>query len=499
MKNKWMIATLGVLAGIALTMTLQWLRSTGEPANVAAGEKQEGDVPRGPNGGRLLTAGALALEVTIYEAGVEPHFRVFPAAASGAPVPPADVTLAATLTRLGGQVDRLAFVAESTYLRSTSTVEEPHSFDVRFVATHEGKTETFTYQQVEGRAEIADAALASSGIGVATAGPADIEPSLELPGEVIVPPSRHVQVTPRLAGVLSDMRVQLGQLVKRGDVIALVTSRELADAGSAYVAAARRAEFSRITRDRESDLFRRQITAEQDFRIAQQALDVALLDQRLAREQLVALGVEAAAIDALTRPDAPALSSLPVRAPASGAITGQTAAEGEVVAADRPIVTITDTSQVWIEVQVHARDLALVRPGRSVTVHGVGTALEARGRIAHLSPIVGDDTRTATARVVLANPNGEWHPGLFATVDVALPATRVAVAVPAEALQTFRDWTVVFVRYGDVFEARPVTPGQTDGARVEIVAGLRAGERYAAKNAFAVKADVLKSGASHDH
>jgi cobalt-zinc-cadmium efflux system membrane fusion protein len=162
-------------------------------------------------------------------------------------------------------------------------------------------------------------------------------------------------------------------------------------------------------------------------------------------------------------------------------------------------VTITDTSEVWVNVQVHARDLGLVRPGRTVEVRGVGTTLQATGRIAHLSPVVGDDTRTATARVVLANPGGQWHPGLFATVNVTLPATKVAVAVPADALQTFRDWTVVFVRYGNAFEARPVTVGRTDGTHVEIVAGLRAGERYAVKNAFAVKADVLKSGASHDH
>jgi cobalt-zinc-cadmium efflux system membrane fusion protein len=113
--------------------------------------------------------------------------------------------------------------------------------------------------------------------------------------------------------------------------------------------------------------------------------------------------------------------------------------------------------------------------------------------------VVGDETRTATARIVLANPTGQWHPGLFATVTVTLPASTVPVAVPVEALQTFRDWTVVFVRYGTTFEARPVTLGRTDGTRVEVVAGLRAGERYAVKNAFAVKADVLKSGASHDH
>jgi membrane fusion protein, heavy metal efflux system len=498
MKNTWTMAVLGLLAGVALTLTVQAVRSGGG-SSAEPEEAHEEEVPRGPHGGRLLTSESLRLEVTIYESGVPPQFRVFPTLPSGAPVAPADVTLAATLTRLGGQVERIAFVPESDYLRGASEVEEPHSFDVTLIATYKGRTETFTYQQVEGRAEIPDAVLASSGIEVATADAGDIAPSLELPGEVIVPPSRHVEVAPRLSGVLTDLRAQLGQAVRRGEVIAVVTSRELADAGSTYVAAARRAEFAGVTRDREADLFKRRITAEQDFRVAQQALDVALLERRLAREKLLTLGLDAGAIDALVLPDAPASSSLLVRAPVSGTITEQTAAEGEVVSADRPFLTITDTSEVWINVQVHARDLPLVRPGRVVSVQAVGVTLQVTGRISHVSPVVGDNTRTATARVVLANPNGQWHPGLFATVTVTLPAAKVPVAVPVEALQTFRDWTVVFVRYGNTFEARPVELGRTDGTRVEIVSGLRPGERYAAKNAFAVKADVLKSGASHDH
>ena len=497
MNSKWMIGAIGLWVGVALTISWQAMRPDGRPS--AEAEHEDDEVPRGPHGGRLLTGDSLRLEVTIYETGVPPQFRVFPATASGEVIPPREVTLAATLARLGGQIDRIAFVPESDFLRGTSTVEEPHSFDVTFVATYQGRSETFTYQQVEGRTEIADAVLASSGIEVGTAGPGQIAPTLELPGEVIVPPSRHVEVTPRLSGVLSDLRVQLGQAVRRGDVVALVTSRELADAGTAYVAATRRAEFAAVTRDREEDLFQRRITAEQDLRLARQALDVALTEQRLARQQLLALGVDAKAIEALVAPDAAALSALPVRAPVSGTVTEQFAAEGEVVGADRPLLTITDTSEVWINVQVHARDLTLVRPGRAVAVQAVGTTLTASGRIAHLSPVVGDETRTATARIVLANPAGQWHPGLFATVTVTLPASTVPVAVPVEALQTFRDWTVVFVRYGTTFEARPVTLGRTDGTRVEVVAGLRAGERYAVKNAFAVKADVLKSGASHDH
>jgi len=75
----------------------------------------------------------------------------------------------------------------------------------------------------------------------------------------------------------------------------------------------------------------------------------------------------------------------------------------------------------------------------------------------------------------------------------------VPVAVSAEAIQTVRDWTVVFGRYGENFEARPVELGRSDGKFTEVINGLNAGEQYAAKNSFLIKADVGKSGASHDH
>ena len=237
----------------------------------------------------------------------------------------------------------------------------------------------------------------------------------------------------------------------------------------------------------------------QDFQIADQALGLARTELALARQTLTTLGLDDATITALPSADAASLSRLQVRAPIAGVVTEQMAAAGEAVGPDRPVLTITDTREVWVNIQVHSRDLAQVRPGRRVTVAAVGPALTAKGTIVAVSSVVGDDTRTATARVVLANPAGVWQPGLFASVTVQLESTRAAVVVPVESLQTFRDWTVVFVRYGDVFEARPVELGRRDGRIVEVVRGLRAGERFATKNSYAVKADVLKSGASHDH
>ncbi|NMG32637.1 efflux transporter periplasmic adaptor subunit, partial [Aromatoleum evansii] len=94
---------------------------------------------------------------------------------------------------------------------------------------------------------------------------------------------------------------------------------------------------------------------------------------------------------------------------------------------------------------------------------------------------------------------GLWRPGLPVTVEVVAEETQVPVAVAAEAIQDLRDWKVVFGRYDDSLEARPLELGRSDGRHVEVLSGLRAGERYAAKNSFVIKAELGKAGASHDH
>jgi cobalt-zinc-cadmium efflux system membrane fusion protein len=119
--------------------------------------------------------------------------------------------------------------------------------------------------------------------------------------------------------------------------------------------------------------------------------------------------------------------------------------------------------------------------------------------VSYVGALVGEQTRTAKARVVLPNPKGVWRPGLPVNIELVADEIEVPVAVSAEAIQTVRDWTAVFGRYGSSFEARPLELGRSDGKFTEVIKGINAGERYAAKNSFLIKAELGKAGASHDH
>ena len=103
------------------------------------------------------------------------------------------------------------------------------------------------------------------------------------------------------------------------------------------------------------------------------------------------------------------------------------------------------------------------------------------------------------ARVALQDPERRWAPGLFVQGDVQVAAERVPLAVRKSGLQSFRDFTVVFAQVGDTYEVRMLELGRQDDTWIEVLGGLKPGTVYVAENSYLIKADIEKSGASHDH
>jgi cobalt-zinc-cadmium efflux system membrane fusion protein len=487
-----------VVAAAVLLVAVSYVllsRDPGVPPATASGPLE---YPRGPKGARLLSAEGLQLEVTIFETGVEPHFRVYPYDENLTPLRPSDVTLSIELHRLGGRIDRIPFVPEADYLLGQGVVEEPHSFDVKVIAQRGGRTYDWTYAQIEGKVRLTDATLASTGITIATVGPREIRSVLELTGQILADDTRVAHVVPRLAGVAVSVSRQMGDSVRRGDVLAVIHSRELADARSAYLAATHHTAFARAKAVREEGLWKKKISAEQEYLAAKRDAEEADLAEATARQKLLALGDSAAFLAGLASAPADALSRYELRAPIDGVVMQRDVTTGESVATDRPLFVLGDLSTVWVEAPIGATDIAAVRLGQTATLHSVDLGQETTARVSYISPTIDTGTRRGMVRFSLANAGG-WRPGLFVKVQLTQTSATVAMAIPVEAIQTFRDWQVVFFRFGEWFEARPLTLGRTDGVWVEVLAGLRPGDRYAATNSFAIKAEIGKLGATHDH
>lgn len=468
------------------------------PAARGEAEAVAKDYERGAHRGRLLTDGAFQVEVTIYERGIPPQFRVY-AYDRSEPVPPAEVELRIDLHRLGGRVDTISFAPEGDYLVGDKVVEEPHSFDVNVKAVHRGATHSWGYSQYEGRVQLSDDEIRTSLIQVETAGPVTLRSILELPGEIVLNADKATHVVPRTPGVVQEILKSQGDAVRRGEVIAVIDSRELAEAKRDFIDTAQVLEFARRAFEREERLWKRNISSEASYLAEERAFREAELRHRSARQQLEALGIGTEALRALLDQPNSVLTRYEVRAPFDGVVIEKKVATGQAVTEDEDLFTVADLSTVWVNVTVYAKDLNAVRVGQDVTVRSEAPNMEARGSIVYIGELVGGEARAATARVVLPDPERRWRPGLFVSVAVVQDEATVPVAIKREGLQMFRDWDVVFVRVDDMFEARPLELGRQDGAWVEVLSGLQAGERYASANSFILKADLGKAGASHDH
>ena len=506
MKNRSVLVTVGIVAvgavlGLLILIGGKPSMTTedhgGQKAKSAEGEQvsAEGQSAKGPHGGRLLSKHNFALEVTIFEQGVPPEFRVY-AFDKGKPVDPAEVKLQVRLERLGAQPEVVSFRKENDILRSERVIVEPHSFKVSINAERQGQAYQWAYEQSEGRVRMDAAAMKNAGIELRTAGPAKIRSTLQLQGEIQFNQDRVAHVVPRLAGVVVRVAKNLGDKVTRGDVLAVLESQALADLKSEHHATQARLEMARGTFDREKRLWEEKISAQQDYLASRQALTEAEIAHRNAEQKLLALGLTH---EAVMRGGADGLTRYEIRAPIDGVVTEKHLAAGEAVKEDASIFTIADLSTVWAEMTIYPKDLAAVKLGQKVTVRVSALNAEAEGRVAYVGSLIGEQTRSAKARVTLPNPERSWRPGLFVTVDLVQDETEVPVAVSVAAIQTLRDGKVVFGRFGEFFEARPVELGRSDGKWIEVVKGFPAGARYAAAGSFVLKADLGKAGASHDH
>ena len=330
----------------------------------------------------------------------------------------------------------------------------------------------------------------NAGLELRTAGPGRVQAAVQFPGEIRFNEDRTAHVVPRVAGVAEAVPAVLGQRVKKGDLLAVLASTQLSDQRSELLAAQKRLELARTTYAREKRLWEDKISAEQDFLAARTALQEAEIAVQNATQKLTAIGA---------RPASAGLNQFELRAPFDGIVVEKHLALGEAVAADTTVFTISDLATVWAEFVIAPKDLSQVRLGEKVSIASTAFDGTAAGTVSYVGSLLGQQTRTATARVTLSNPDMAWRPGLFVTVSVAGQETEVPVVVESEAVQTEGRQPMVYVEVPGGFEARQVTTGRSDGKRIEIVRGLQPGARYVARNSFVLKAEQGKAGAEHAH
>jgi cobalt-zinc-cadmium efflux system membrane fusion protein len=172
---------------------------------------------------------------------------------------------------------------------------------------------------------------------------------------------------------------------------------------------------------------------------------------------------------------------------------------GMYLSGQENIFVISDLSTVWADFNIYRQDLGKVKLNDPIKITTLDGNVKAKSKISYISPVGYESTQSVVARAILKNKDQKWRPGLFVSGLITVENTHIPVAVRNEALQTYRGWNVVFLKSGDIFEAVPVVLGKRNKNFVEIKTGLKANDEYVSKNSYIIKADLEKSGASHDH
>ncbi len=271
----------------------------------------------------------------------------------------------------------------------------------------------------EGKTEITPDAAKKAGVVIEKTAPTTISNIIALTGRITINQNTKAQVRARFPGIVRDVKANLGDKVKKGQVLAIVESNE-------------------------------------------------------------------------------SLKSYNVTAPINGTVLDRNTNLGDV-AGDGSLFTIADLSTVWAKFHIFPKDADMVAAKQNVRVHTLDEGKEQNATISMLFPTADALSQTLVAVAPLTNDNGMWRPGMTIEGDVSVSQKQVSLAVRESALQTMENQTVVFVKDGNNYEMKPVKTGVSDGSYIEILSGLTAGQFYVSQGSFIIKADILKSGAAHEH
>ncbi|MFQ5451711.1 MAG: efflux RND transporter periplasmic adaptor subunit [Nitrospinaceae bacterium] len=428
--------------------------------------------------------------------------------------------------------------------------------------------------------------MAAYNIQVKTAGPGNLETYVNLPGEIVVNADRLAHIVPRVSGIVREVRKNLGDVVRAGEIMAVLESSELGETMTEYfqrklqlrigqtdLARAQTihdntqrmlailktypdpeivldktknldmgrnrsrlistyANFllTRATFNREKSLYEKKISSQADYLIAQSeyksaqaeylsaydeisfsikreliekqsAVELARTALRAAQRHLHVLGISLEEIQQLQEGGDRGIkvARVEVPAPIAGTVIEKHITLGEMLQRDAKAFVLADLNSVWVNLNVYRKEMPLIRKGLEVIITAGKGIPDSKGTISYVRSLVGEETRTALARVVLPNPDGLWRPGLFVTGKVAAENIAVPLVIPKTAVQNIEGKNVVFIKKEAGFLPQPVTLGRTSETQVEVISGMVPGQRYVAQGGFTLKAQLAKGGFDSGH
>jgi RND family efflux transporter MFP subunit len=339
-------------------------------------------------------------------------------------------------------------------------------------------------------------AIARAGIKTAEVTSGASTAALTVPATVTSNAYRDTKVNALVGGIVRQVSAELGSAVRRGQALAVIFSAELAEAQTKYLSMRAMLEADHQKLQRTEKLVALGSASRQELEEVTATHAAHETEVAAARQRLLLLGLSAERVAKLDGASQ-VLSEVTVPSPADGVVITRGVNPGQVVSAGQELFVVTDLSTVWVLGDLYERDFPSVRVGREATVTVPATpAVALRGRVAYIDPRVDPATRTAKVRVEVPNRGGDLRLGMFVTVSFQTSAGQRMTLVPRSALQSLGERTVVYVPVAGEeakFTERSVKTGAALGEFVQILDGLKPGEKVVTDGSFFLRAEAART------
>jgi cobalt-zinc-cadmium efflux system membrane fusion protein len=312
-------------------------------------------------------------------------------------------------------------------------------------------------------------------------------------GQLEFDQNRLVHVTPLADGVVSRVFVDLGRKVRRGEVLAELTSSGIADAKAELLMALADEEVSSEALSRERELFDKGMSSTRHLQDAEARHTTALASLRAAEQRLFELGLDRPALER-TVSEQEVSSVLPLTAPFDGTVIERDAVVGDLAAVGDRMFTVADLRTLWVTLAVSERDVARLRVGQPVVISSATLVRDIDGEITWISSHLDETTRMAEVRAEVPNPDGSLRAGMFVDARITVGESSESLLVPRDTVYSFEGSPFVFVRLeNDLYELRRVQTGPDSGDMVAVTAGLSDGDLVAMDQSYLLKSEFQRS------
>jgi cobalt-zinc-cadmium efflux system membrane fusion protein len=312
----------------------------------------------------------------------------------------------------------------------------------------------------------------------------EVSDTLRVAGQIDFDEQALTRIGSSVTGRVTQIQATLGQIVDKGDTLALINSSELSGAQLSYLKARSERELHRRNMARAKTLFEADVISAAEFQRRESEFEIASAETRAAQDQLRVLGVSPKSIEILANTGT-IDSVASVMATIKGVVVERKVAAGEVVQASDVLFAVADLSRVWAVAQVPEQQVGQVKVGQSVTIEVPALGNEKlEGKLIYVGQTVNPETRTVLVRTALDNKSGRLKPSMLASM--LIESTQVKrLVVPITAVVRQDDTDHVFVVEADKrYRLTPVTLAAEHSGQRVVLDGLKPGMRIVSEGAF---------------